>query len=225
MSGVERPPLYCFVPSRHVPVIALSIVSLFKSFRAGTAGCSARVSVLRDLDLALWPGEIVALEGTRASGRTTLLACAAGALKPDAGTVFWLGARAAPPGTIAYASSRAPSSVCNVGGALFAALSAAATPARTRLLLVDDLDVAEPIEQRLVLSLLQRHALLGAAVLFAASPELAVAPLVTRAVALSNGALVQRRKRSAARIAASSRSSRARASARSTYGRSLRSPQ
>jgi energy-coupling factor transporter ATP-binding protein EcfA2 len=225
MSGVERPPSYCFVLSRHVPVIALSIISLSKSFRAGTAGCSARVSVLRNLDLALWPGEIVALEGTRASGRTTLLACAAGALKPDAGAVFWLGARAAPPGTIAYARSRAASSASNERGALFAALSAAATPARTRLLLVDDLDVAEPIEQRLVLSLLQRHALAGAAVLFAASPELAAASLVTRAVALSNGALVQRRKRSAARIAASSRSSRARASARSTYGRSLRSPQ
>ena len=225
MSGIERPSPYCFVLSRHVPVISLSIISLSKSFRAGTAGCSARASVLRDLDLALWPGEIVALEGARASGRTTLLACAAGVLQPDAGAVFWLGARAPQPGVIAYASSRAASSARNERGALFAALSAAATPARTRLLLVDDLDVADPIEQRLVLSLLQRHALAGAAVLFAASAGLAAAPLVTRAVSLSNGALVQRRKRSAARIAASSRSSRARASARSTYGRSLRSPQ
>jgi alpha-D-ribose 1-methylphosphonate 5-triphosphate synthase subunit PhnL len=48
-------------------VITLSITSLSKSFRAGAAGCSARVSVLRDLDLALWPGEIVALEGAPAS--------------------------------------------------------------------------------------------------------------------------------------------------------------
>jgi len=61
-------------------VTALSINSLSKSFRAGAAGCSARVSVLRDLDLALWPGEIVALEGARACGRSTLLACAAGVL-------------------------------------------------------------------------------------------------------------------------------------------------
>jgi hypothetical protein len=121
--------------------------------------------------------------------------------------------------------SRASSCECNERGALFAALSAAAAPGRTRLVLVDDLDAAEPIERRLVLSLLERHALAGAAILFAANEELAAAPLVTRAIALSNGELVQRRKRSAARIAASSRSSRARASARSTYGRSLRSPQ
>jgi energy-coupling factor transporter ATP-binding protein EcfA2 len=212
-------------------VITLSITSLSKSFRAGAAGCSARVSVLRDLDLALWPGEIVALEGTRASGRSTLLACAAGVLKPDSGSLFWLGARVPPRDAVAYASGgatpplRASSSERNERGALFAALSAAAAPGRTRLVLVDDLDAAEPIERRLVLSLLERHALAGAAILFAANEELAAAPLVTRAIALSNGELVQRRKRSAARIAASSRSSRARASARSTYGRSLRSPQ
>ena len=212
-------------------MITLSINSLSKSFRAGAAGCSARVSVLRDLDLALWPGEIVALEGAQASGRTTLLSCAAGVLKPDAGSVLWLGARAAPRDVVAYASApashplRAGSSKRHERGALFAALSAVAAPGRTRLVLVDDLDLAEPIERRLVLSLLQRCALEGAAVLFAANEELAAAPLVTRAIALSHGALAQRRKRSAARIAASSRSSRARASARSTYGRSLRSPQ
>ena len=216
-------------------MITLSITSLSKSFRAGAAGCSARVSVLRDLHLALWPGEIVALTGPHASGRSTLLACAAGVLKPDAGSVLWLGSRAALPGVVAYARLRAshPSrdsrSTCGERGALFAALNAAlnaaATPKRSKLLLVDDLELVEPLERRLVLSLLQAHALAGAAVLFAAGAELAAAPCVTRAVALSNGALVQRRKRSAARIAASSRSSRARASARSTYGRSLRSPQ
>lgn len=212
-------------------MITLSINSMSKSFRAGTAGCSARVSVLRDLDLALWPGEIVALEGARASGRTTLLACAAGVLKPDAGSVLWLGARAAPRDAVAYASGGAPhprrawGSDRHERGALFAALNAAAAPGRTRLVLVDDLDLVEAIERRLVLSLLRRYASTGAAVLFAADEELATAPLVTRTVTLSHGALVQRRKRSAARIAASSRSSRARASARSTYGRSLRSPQ
>jgi ABC-type cobalamin/Fe3+-siderophores transport system ATPase subunit len=212
-------------------VIALSIISLSKSFRAGAGGCSARVSVLRDLDLALWPGEVVALEGTRASGRSTLLACAAGMLEPDAGAVLWFGARVAQPGAVVYASprsvhpSRAGSVTRGERGALFASLNAAGTPGRARVLLVDDLYAAEPIERRLVLSLVQEHSIAGAAILFAADEELAAASLVTRAVSLSNGALVQRRKRSAARIAASSRSSRARASARSTYGRSLRSPQ
>jgi ABC-type cobalamin/Fe3+-siderophores transport system ATPase subunit len=205
-------------------VIALSITSLSKSFRAGAGGCWACVSVLRDLDLALWPGEVVALEGARASGKSTLLACAAGVLEPDTGAVHWLGARVRQPELVVYAGSRAARSGRSARGALFASLTEA-TFGRARLLLVDDLDVAEPIERRLVLSLFRAHALAGAAILFAADEELAAAPFVTRAVALSNGALVQRRKRSAARIAASSRSSRARASARSTYGRSLRSPQ
>jgi ABC-type cobalamin/Fe3+-siderophores transport system ATPase subunit len=212
-------------------MIALSITSLSKSFRAGAAGCSASVSVLRDLDLALWPGEVVALEGSRASGRSTLIACAAGVLKPDAGTVLWLGARLPQPEAVVYARSGAPhalgerNSAHGEPGALFASLSAPAPPGRAKLLLVDDLDSAEPIERRLVLSLLCGHALAGAAILFTADEELAAVPFVTRAVSLANGVLVQRRKRSAARIAASSRSSRARASARSTYGRSLRSPQ
>jgi energy-coupling factor transporter ATP-binding protein EcfA2 len=212
-------------------MIALSITSLSKSFRAGAAGCSASVSVLRDLDLALWPGEVVALEGSRASGRSTLIACAAGVLKPDAGAVLRLGARMPQSGAVVYARSRAaqPSGAGSFArgerGALFASLTAAAPPGRARLLLVDDLDTAAPIERRLVLSLLCAHALAGAAILFAADEELGAVPFVTRAVSLSNGVLVQRRKRSAARIAASSRSSRARASARSTYGRSLRSPQ
>jgi ABC-type cobalamin/Fe3+-siderophores transport system ATPase subunit len=203
-------------------MIALSITSLSKSFRAGAAGCSARVSVLRDLDLALWPGEVVALEGSRASGRSTLIACAAGALKPDAGAVLWLGARMPHRETVLYARSRAAH---HSGAGSSARGERAAPPGLARLLLVDDLDTAEPIERRLVLSLLCAHALAGAAILFAADEELGAVPFVTRAVSLSNGVLVQRRKRSAARIAASSRSSRARASARSTYGRSFRSPQ
>jgi ABC-type sulfate/molybdate transport systems ATPase subunit len=214
-------------------VTALSIVSLSKSFRAGAAGCSARVSVLRDLDLALWPGEIVALEGARASGRSTLLRSAAGLLQPDAGSIFWFGAHVVARDAIAYVSACAAhpshpsgerSSDRKACGALYAALIAA--PLRnTKLLLVDDLPAVGAIERRLVLPLLQRHAACGAAVLFAADETLAATSVVSRVVTLADGALVQRRKRSAARIAASSRASRALASARSTYGRSLRSPQ
>jgi ABC-type sugar transport system ATPase subunit len=214
-------------------VTALSIISLSKSYRAGAAGCSARVSVLRDLDLALWPGEIVALEGDRASGRSTLLRCAAGLLQPDSGSIHWFGARVVARHAIAYLSASAahpsdPSGERSSGrdacGALYAALHAAQFR-HAKLLLVDDLPSVGAIERRLVLSLLQHHALAGAAVLLAANEALAATSVVSRVVTLANGALVQRRKRSAARIAASSLASRARASARSTYGRSLRSPQ
>jgi hypothetical protein len=211
-------------------VITLSIISLSKSFFAGAAGCSARASVLREIDFALWPGEIVALEGASESGRSTLLKCAAGLLRPDLGSIFWFGARVVPRDAVAYVSASAPhpwrelSSNCYGSGALHAALNAALARG-ARLLLVDDLPFTGPLERRLVVSLLQREALTGASILFAANEELAAAPCVSRAVTLASGALVQRRKRSAARIAASSRDSRARSSARSTYGRSLRSPQ
>lgn len=211
-------------------MITLSVTSLSKSYRAGMPGCAARVSVLHALHLSLWAGEIVALAGARASGRTTLLRCAAGVLEPDAGSILWLGARSAPPDAISYASgssarhSRDSRWTGNECGALYASLHAASAR-HARLLLIDDLEHASAIERRLVLSLLPRYALSGAAILFAASGELSAMPCVTRVVTLLNGALVQRRKRSAARIAASSRVSRARTSARSTYGRSFRSPQ
>ncbi len=96
---------------------------------------------------------------------------------------------------------------------------------RRRILLVDDLENVCAIERRIVFAMLKRRAQRGAAVLFAANEELAGDSLATRVVTLENGALVQRRKRSAVRIAVSSPDSRARASARSTYGRNLRSPQ
>jgi putative ABC transport system ATP-binding protein len=46
------------------------------------------VLVLREVSLALAPGEIVLLEGPSGSGKTTLLGVAGGVLSPDAGQVF-----------------------------------------------------------------------------------------------------------------------------------------
>jgi ABC-type ATPase involved in cell division len=211
-------------------VTSLSISALSKDFEAGVSGCAARVSVLRDIDFALWPGEIVALAGARGSGRSTLLRCAAGVLRPDSGSISWFGAGVEPWKSVAYVSasaagsSRARAREPDAGGLLYAALEVSCAE-RTRVLLVDDLDLVGALERRLALALLRRHSLAGASILFAANEELANASVVSRVVTLADGALVQRRKRSAARIAASSCASRARASARSTYGRSLRSPQ
>jgi len=216
---------------------ALSITELAKSFHAGTSGCSATASVLRGVNLALWPGEIVALCGARGSGKSTLLRCAAGLLRPDSGLVLWFGARTAPGDRVTYvaagrddeigarleigARSREPLAM---DGVLHARLERAHQH-RSRIFLIDDLHAVSALERRIVIAMLQRRAEAGAAVLFAANEELAGASSVSRVVTLENGVLLQRRKRSAARIAASSRASRARASARSTYGRSLRSPQ
>jgi ABC-type glutathione transport system ATPase component len=48
--------------------------------------------VLLGVDLDVRPGERVALVGRSGTGKTTLLRCGAGLLRPDAGTVLWRGA-------------------------------------------------------------------------------------------------------------------------------------
>jgi ABC-type sulfate/molybdate transport systems ATPase subunit len=204
-------------------VTTLSITALAKSFRAGTPGCSATASVLRNVHLTLWPGEIVTLEGARGSGKSTLLRCAAGMLRPDSGAIFWLGSRSLPRGTVAYLSARGG----EVPGALYSQL-AHALAHRPRLLLLDAPSSLGTFERTIIKTMLRRAALTGCCALIASDDDdhdLLAAAFVARTVTLEHGVLTQRRKRSAARIAASSPAARARSSARSTYGRSLRSPQ
>ena len=88
----------------------LALRGISKSYSAGIRGCSATVHVLRDLDLDLSSSEIVALRAAPAAGKTTLLMCAAGLLRPDRGTVAWFGCPprrdAATPVGISYVSDR-----------------------------------------------------------------------------------------------------------------------
>ena len=89
----------------------LSLVRLHKAYHAGLAGCSASVEVLRGITLRVMPGELVTVEAARSGGKTTLLFCAAGMLRPDHGEVHWpaLPPRPnRPPAGIAYAADRAP---------------------------------------------------------------------------------------------------------------------
>ena len=90
---------------------SLSLRGVCKSYHAGIAGCSASVAVLRDVDLDVAPGEILAISSGVGAGKTTLLLCAAGMLRPDRGTVAWFGrvnrADVSPrPEGIAYACDR-----------------------------------------------------------------------------------------------------------------------
>jgi len=62
-----------------------------KSYHSGVRGCSASVSVLRDVDLTVNAGDVVAITAAPASGKTTLLMCAAGLLRVDRGTICWFG--------------------------------------------------------------------------------------------------------------------------------------
>jgi ABC-type polysaccharide/polyol phosphate transport system ATPase subunit len=67
--------------------IALRAHSLWKSYAAGVAGCSARVWVLRAASLEVHEGECIAVLGARGAGTTTLLHCLAGLRRVDAGTI------------------------------------------------------------------------------------------------------------------------------------------
>lgn len=91
--------------------VLVSVDGLRKAYRAGVLGCRASVQVLQHVSLRVHAGDCLAVEAPRATGKTTLLFCVAGMLRPDAGTVRWpsLPARVGrPPGGMAYVSDRPP---------------------------------------------------------------------------------------------------------------------
>src|SRR3954469_19744874 len=63
------------------PILRAS--SLRKTFRMGDSD----IAVLKNVDLAIKPGEFVAIEGRSGSGKSTLLHILAGLDAPDSGTV------------------------------------------------------------------------------------------------------------------------------------------
>ena len=65
--------------SDKVPVVRVEHLS--KHFGAGTA----RVDALRDIDMDVYPGQVVGLMGPSGSGKTTLLNCIACILEPSGG--------------------------------------------------------------------------------------------------------------------------------------------
>lgn len=58
---------------------------------SGLTVVRGRTVVLRDVDLTLSSGEIMALKGVNGAGKTTLLHCLVGALKPTQGRILWFG--------------------------------------------------------------------------------------------------------------------------------------
>ena len=71
--------------------LALEVIGLHKQFTAGFGSCLATNAVLRGIDLELERGETVAIAGAAGSGRSTLLLCLAGLLRPNNGVVRWFG--------------------------------------------------------------------------------------------------------------------------------------
>lgn len=73
---------------------ALAVRSVSKRFRTSGFGHWTYLTVLQNVSLTVAAGEIVAIAGPRNCGKSTLLRCAAGLVRPDAGQVTWFGADA-----------------------------------------------------------------------------------------------------------------------------------
>jgi putative ABC transport system ATP-binding protein len=69
--------------------LALEARHLYRSFGEG----QTRTTVLRDVSLELYGGEVTLLMGPSGSGKSTLLAVLSGLLRPDSGEVVALGQR------------------------------------------------------------------------------------------------------------------------------------
>ena len=69
------------------PTPVLTAEGVEKSFRRGVWPFSHRHQVLRGVDLALRPGEVVGLVGENGSGKSTIMKILVGELAADAGTV------------------------------------------------------------------------------------------------------------------------------------------
>jgi len=70
--------------------IALELRGVTRDVVAGVGTCVAHAHVLRDVDLTISTGEVVAVVGNSAAV-STLVLCAAGLLRPDAGSIRWFG--------------------------------------------------------------------------------------------------------------------------------------
>jgi ABC-type polar amino acid transport system ATPase subunit len=71
--------------------LALELRSIHKRFSVGSGPCFASADVLRGVDLSVGIAETVAIVGDVAVGKSTLMLCAAGLLKPESGELRWFG--------------------------------------------------------------------------------------------------------------------------------------
>jgi ABC-type multidrug transport system ATPase subunit len=69
----------------------LELRSVRKSFFSGSPRSPRRSDALLGVDLDVEAGEILGIVGNAASGKTTLLLCAAGLLRRDGGSIKWFG--------------------------------------------------------------------------------------------------------------------------------------
>ena len=152
----------------------LSMSRVTKAFHAGSSNALATLSVLRGIDFRLRSREVALIIGSRGSGKTTLLQCAAGLLRPDEGSVRWVGSRDT------RRTLRRPryidSEQLERGGSVPSALSA------LPILLVDSCDRSSPRPGAVVASVISDAIASGAATMLAGRSVAACLALVPRHV-------------------------------------------
>jgi ABC-type multidrug transport system ATPase subunit len=72
-------------------VPAIAVRALCKHYHTGLLGCWRRVDAIKDVSFDLAVGELLLVMGPPASGKTTLLLCLAGLLRPSSGRISWFG--------------------------------------------------------------------------------------------------------------------------------------
>ena len=89
---------------------AVCVRGLSKVYRSGSRGRTISTPALREVSFDIARGEIVGVVGQRGAGKSSLLLCLSGLLRPDEGSVTWFGeqitAHHLPPG-LAYVPQRA----------------------------------------------------------------------------------------------------------------------
>lgn len=157
--------------------IALEMSGIAKRYVAGVGNCTASLNVLHGIDLAIRPGDVVAIVGPAGSGKSTLLLVAAGLLRADRGDIRWFGD-----------ASRA-------AGARFAEYHlAAASPSpraskRTRIHLLDDPDALDRVDAARLARWLARRCADGHAAVIATRHRPTARALAPRVFALAGGRL------------------------------------
>jgi lipoprotein-releasing system ATP-binding protein len=157
--------------------IALEMSGIAKRYVTGAGHCLASVNVLRGVDLAVRPGDVVAIVGPPGSGKSTLLLVAAGLLRADQGEIRWFGdaSRAAGARVAVYH--------------LAAASPSPRAPKAARIHLLDDPDALGRVGVTRLARWMARRCAAGDAMVIATRHRPTARALAPRVLALAGGQL------------------------------------